>query len=290
MKSMTGFGKATSQSPDFLLDVTVKAVNGRFLEIKFHGPKHYNVLESEMRKRVAKHIKRGTVDIYLNRKVFNGSEKVLFNTKLAKKWLAGFNAMAAELKLSKAESSEVLLAVPELIKVEEANVVSGKEKTTLMKSLEEALTACAKVRSTEGSTLKKDIQWHLKSLGSQVQKIKKLRDKTRKELMGKYKKKLESYEAPGEFDEQRIAQEIVIQVDKSDISEEIQRLEAHIKAICTLISEDGSIGKKLDFYAQELLREVNTVGSKSTSSDLTQVVVEAKGFVEKYREQVQNVE
>lgn len=287
---MTGFGKATSQSPDFLLDVTVRAVNGRFLEIKFHGPKLYNILESEMRKRVAKYMKRGTVDIYLNRKVFNGSEKVLFNTKLAKKWLSGFNAMATELKLSKAESSEVLLSVPELIKVEEANVVSGKEKTALMKSLEEALSSCAKVRATEGASLKKDIQGHLKFLSDQVQKVKKLREKTRKDLQEKYKKKLESYEVPGDFDEQRIAQEIVIQVDKSDISEEIQRLEAHIKAITSLVGATGTIGKKLDFYAQELLREVNTVGSKSTSSDLTGVVVEAKGLIEKYREQVQNVE
>ncbi|MEO0336905.1 MAG: YicC/YloC family endoribonuclease [Pseudomonadota bacterium] len=290
MKSMTGFGKATSQSPDFLLDVTVKAVNGRFLEIKFHGPKIYNILESEMRKRVAKHIKRGTVDLYFNRKVFNGSEKVLFNSKLAKKWLAGFNAMAAELKLQQAQTSEVLLSVPELIKVEEANVVSSKEKTALFKSLEDALSSCAKVRSSEGASLKKDIQWHLKSLSAQVQKVKKLRDKTRKDLLEKYKKRLESYDTPGEFDEQRVAQEIVIQVDKSDISEEIQRLEAHIKAITSLVKDSGTIGKKLDFYAQELLREVNTVGSKSSSSDLTQVVVEAKGFVEKYREQVQNVE
>ena len=290
MKSMTGFGKATSQSPDFLLDITVKAVNGRFLEIKFHGPKLYNVLESEMRKKVSKHMKRGTVDLYFNRKAFNGSEKIIFNQKLAKKWLIGFNAMAKDLKLEPPESSEVLLSVPELIKVEEASVISAKEKSALLKALEQALTSCAQVRSTEGTTLKTDLNKHLKALSSQVQMVKKLRDKTKKELVTKYKKKLESYDLNAELDEQRVAQEIVIQVDKSDISEEVQRLEAHIKAIQSLLSSSGSIGKKLDFYAQELLREVNTIGSKSTSSQLTAVVVEAKGLIEKYREQVQNVE
>lgn len=95
---------------------------------------------------------------------------------------------------------------------------------------------------------------------------------------------------PGEIDEQRLAQEVVIYIDKSDISEEIQRLGAHIEAIKKLLNQPGSIGKKLDFYAQELLREVNTIGSKSSNAGLTQVVVDAKAIVEKYREQVQNVE
>ena len=96
--------------------------------------------------------------------------------------------------------------------------------------------------------------------------------------------------ADDEIDEQRLAQEVIIYVDKSDISEEIQRLGAHINAIKSLMNQKGSIGKKLDFYAQELLREVNTIGSKSSTAELTHVVVEAKGIVEKYREQVQNVE
>jgi len=287
---MTGFGKSTTQSPDFLLDITVRAVNGRFLEIKFHGPKLYNVLEAEIRKKVSKTIKRGTLDIFVNRKVFNGSEKILFNKKLAKKWLSGFNDMAKELKLEQATHSEILLNVPEIIKVEEASVVSPKEKTALLKTITEAVAFCAKVRTVEGKTLKVDIEGHLSGLSKQLNLVKKLREKTKKELTKKYQKRLDSFEFPGELDEQRIAQEIVIQVDKSDISEEVQRLDAHITAILKLVKSDGSIGKKLDFYAQELLREVNTIGSKSTSSDLTQVVVEAKGLIERYREQVQNVE
>lgn len=290
MKSMTGFGKASFPSQDFNLDINVRAVNGRFLEVKFHGPKLYNPLEAEMRKYVLKYMKRGTVDIYLNRKVFNGSEKVLFNKKLAKKWLDGFNSMARELKLETAHSADILLAVPELIKVEEASVVSAQEKKSLFSTLDKALAACSKLRASEGKALLKDIEGHLKKLAQQNQKIKQLREKTKKDLQKKYQKKLEGYELATAIDEQRLAQEIVILVDKSDISEEIQRLEAHLKAITQLVKSKESIGKKLDFYAQELLREVNTMGSKSTSSQLTQEVVEAKGLIEKYREQVQNVE
>lgn len=287
---MTGFGKSTAQSKDFFLDVSIRAVNGRFLEVKFHGPKIYNSLESEIRKIVSKNMKRGTFDIYFNRKIFNGSEKVLFNKNLAKKWLNGFNEMAKDLKLEAPTSSTVLLSVPELVKVEEANIISAKEKKSLVNTLKEALDFCDKARTTEGKALKKDIESYLKSLGTQLEKIKKLRAKTRTDLKKKYEKRIASFDLAEGIDEQRFAQEIVILIDKSDISEEIQRLEAHLKAIGLLAKKEGTIGKKLDFYAQELLREVNTIGSKSTSSELTQEVVEAKGLIEKYREQVQNVE
>jgi uncharacterized protein (TIGR00255 family) len=287
---MTGFGKSTSQSNDFFLDVTIKAVNGRFLEVKFHGPKLYHSLETEVRKRLSQSMKRGTFDIYINRKAFNGTEKVNFNKKLAKKWLQGFGSLARELNLDRPQSAEILLSVPELIKVEDDSLVTPQEKKKLFKVLDEALAACDRVRKTEGLTLKKDLKNHLKKLSQQVQKIKKLRDQTVKDLKKKYEKKLLGYNLSEGIDEQRLAQEIVILVDKSDINEEIQRLEAHLKAISQLLNQTGSIGKKLDFYAQELLREVNTIGSKSSSSRLTQEVVEAKSWIEKYREQVQNVE
>ncbi len=290
MKSMTGFGKASSHSNDYHLDVTVRAVNGRFFEVKFHGPTIYKGLETEIRKKVSQQMQRGTIDIYFNRKVLKGSETVLFNKKLAKKWLNGFSAMAKDLGLKPPQDAQVLLSIPDLVSVDEAGNIGSSEKNILNATLDKALIACDKVRSVEGKGLKKDIQGHLKNLGQQVSKIKKLREQTKKDLQKRYQKKLEGYELPGEIDEQRVAQEIVIQVDKSDISEEIQRLEAHIKAIGKLVQTTGAIGKKMDFYAQELLREVNTIGSKSTSSELTQEVVEAKGLIEKYREQVQNVE
>lgn len=287
---MTGYGKAASQSPDFLIDVAVKAVNGRYLEIKFHGPKVYHGLEAEIRKKISAVVKRGTFDIYINRRVFNGSENILFNKALAKKWLKGFNEMAKSLNLEPDTRAEILFQVPELMKVEENHTVSAKEKKALFTTLDEAVKSCASVRASEGKTLKKDVSGHIKSLSGCVAKIKKLRGKINKELVKKFETRLEKLDFPGEIDEQRIAQEVVMQVDKTDINEEVSRLEAHFEAINQLISTEGSIGKKLDFYAQELLREVNTIGSKASHSQLTQLVVECKGYIEKYREQVQNVE
>lgn len=290
MKSMTGFGKADLQTADFALDVTVRTVNGRFLEVKIHGPKIYNALEIELRKRIGKTLKRGTVEVYINRKSFHGSEQVSFNEKLAKKWLSGFNKAASQLKLDEVSDPRVLLNIPDFIKVEETCVISSKEKSALFKTIDKAVKLCSDLRGQEGKSLQKDLQSHLMGLTKQLASVKKLRGKTLKDLDKKYKARLEKLGLSGEVDEQRLAQEIVIQIDKSDISEEIQRLEAHIVAVQSLVKQSGSIGKKLDFYAQELLREINTIGSKSTSSQLTQVIVEAKGLVEKYREQVQNVE
>ncbi len=288
---MTGFGKSGSQPKDFLLDVSVKAVNGRYLEVKIHGPKIYGSLESEIRKLMSSYFKRGTIDVYISRKVFNGSEKLIFNTKLARKWLDGFSVMARELGLEPPQKAEVLFQGPDLIKVEESQTVSSKEKAELFATLQAAADACAKMRSKEGVTLKKDIEKYLSALKKICVQVKKLRKKTSEDLQKKYYQKLEKMNFPGEIDANRLAQEVVILIDKSDISEEVQRLEAHLQALKVLVNEKSeSIGKKMDFYAQELLREVNTVGSKSSTSELTQLVVEAKGTIEKYREQVQNVE
>lgn len=290
MKSMTGFGKSLVETSDFQLDVSARAVNGRYLEVKVYGPKIYNDLELEIRKRVSKHILRGNLDIYINRKLYNGSEEIQFNTKLAKKWLSGFKKMAKDLNLDPNIDSAVLLERPEFIKVEEASQLTSKEKTALFKAIDQAVKSCSQVRAVEGESLKTDISKHLSKLNQVLSKIKKLRASTVKKLQERYTERLKKLDMPGEIDEQRLAQEIVIMVDKSDISEEIQRLEAHLTVLQKLINQNESIGKKLDFYAQELLREVNTIGSKSGSSELTQAVVEAKTCIEKYREQVQNVE
>lgn len=286
---MTGFGKADSQAADLSLDVTIKTVNGRFLEIKIHSPKIYSSLEIEIRKKLATIFKRGTVDVYINRKSLSGSEQVTFNKKLAKNWLKGFNQLAADLKLDSVADPRILLSIPDFVKVED-QTLSLKESKTLFKTLGMASEKCRMVRGKEGLGLLKDIRAHLSQLSKRLGQMKKLRARTLKDLEQKYKDRLEKLELDGHLDEQRLAQEVVVQIDKTDINEEIQRLGSHLDALDSLLVQKGSIGKKLDFYGQELLREINTIGSKSTSSELTQHVVEAKSLIEKYREQVQNVE
>lgn len=287
---MTGFGKASAQNMDFSFEVSVRAVNGRFLDIKIYAPKVYAPIENEIRQVVAKHMMRGTVEVFINRKSFNGSESIHINTALAKKWLTNFNKMAKELGMGSLTDPSLLLNGPEFIQVEETSRISSQEKKMLMQTITEAVQGCGKVRESEGKALLKDIQGQLKTLGLITGQIKKLRKTIVSQMQERLQGRLQALKDNLSLDEQRLAQEVVIMLDKSDINEEVQRLDAHFAALKTLVASSGSIGKKLDFYAQELLREVNTIGSKSSNADLTQLVVEAKGSIEKYREQVQNVE
>ena len=290
MRSMTGFGRAQAKNKDVVLDITIKTVNGRFLESKIHAPRMYSALEMEVRKRVAKLLLRGTAEIYINRKSFGGKDSVHFNEKLAEKWLKGYQKVSQKLKLKNTEDSQILLHIPDFFKVDESGEIHSQEKTLFFRALEKALQSCVKERAREGVSLKKDIASHLLSLKKEVNRLKKLRKTNMESLKLRYQQRLKKLGYPGDIDEQRLTQEVVLQVDKCDVSEEIQRLEAHIEAIQKLLGQSGSIGKKLDFFAQELLREVNTVGSKSASAPMTQAVVDAKAVVEKFREQVQNVE
>ena len=288
MRSMTGFGRSNQHMEDLSLDVSVRSVNGRFLELKIHGPKIYNPLLTEIRKRVLKKIKRGNVEVFIVRR--GGEEEVSFNQKLAGKWLKGFHQVVAKLGLEPIKNSQALLQIPDFFRVEDGSTIRRTEKAALCKAMDQALDGCLKAKNREGGELKKDLQNHLKGLLKQLGLIRKLKKQTLRDLEQKYKNRLKRLGLPAEVDSQRLAQEIVIQVDKSDISEEIQRLEVHIQSIKALLSSSDSIGRKLDFYAQELLRELNTIGSKSSDSKLTDSVVESKVLVEKYREQVQNVE
>ncbi len=290
MKSMTGYGKADSQQTDYSLDVVVRSVNGRYLDIKLISPKLYTPLEIEIRKIVGKEIKRGSVDLFINRKSFKTKEKIQFDQKLAQQWLQGFNKVTQELGLEKVRDPRILLSIPELVHFEEPQSLGKTEKNDLFKTLDQALKNCLKVKVQEGESLNKDIKMHLAVLKKQLLVIKKLRQTVVQDLPQKFQDRLEKLGAKMDLEPQRIYHEISLLIERTDISEEIQRLETHLVVLDKLLKASEPIGKKLDFYAQELLREVNTIGSKSSDSAVTQAAVECKSIIEKYREQVQNVE
>ena len=152
------------------------------------------------------------------------------------------------------------------------------------------MAACVKERKREGVSLKKDLLGLLGELKEKTDEMQSWQTQVRAILLERMKKRLEGVEKDLGLDPQRVAQEAALLADKADIAEELSRLDEHIKQCRALVSGSESVGKKLDFYCQELLREVNTVGSKSQVSQLTQIVVDAKAIVERFREQVQNVE
>ncbi len=296
MKSMTGYGLCRAQTNEVSLEISIRAVNGRFLETRFHLPKPYFLFESDLKKKLAEYALRGTVDIYISRKLKSNhsSGKVVINTKLAQEYLKSFKKLAKDLKMSDAIRFDLISRQNDVIVMEETDTLNPQEIVLLKKAFEAALKKFEAEKIREGGALKKDLSKNLKDLQRHVLKISKLRDDANKILQEKFEAKIKSRlpkEVAGQsVDPLRISQEIVIQLEKADINEELIRLTEHLKNFEKLIESSVVEGKKLDFYTQELLREVNTIGSKSQVAGITESVVEAKTLIERIREQVQNIE
>ena len=292
MKSMTGFGTAKAASKTVELEVSIKTVNGRFLEVRLHAPREYASLESEFKKLLSTRIGRGTVDIYFQRRLKPqaAAKQVSLDEELALGYLQAVKGLGKALKIKGTPSLEMMSRFPDLIKVEETSSLQPSEDKLAFKVLNDAIAACDSERQREGLSLQKELERLLKALEVSSGVFQDLSNEARSELEKRYRDRLAKLGFAGQIDDQRLAQEIVVQADRADIAEEITRLTEHISAYRDLLKTNDSQGKKMDFYAQELLREVNTVGSKSHVSKLTAAVVEAKTIVERIREQVQNVE
>ncbi len=294
MKSMTGYGSVQWDDDNLGLVVTLKSVNGRFLDVRPHIPRHYQSFENEIKKTISSEIRRGTVDLYLQRKVSNVAvSDIVINEKMAKKWKAAYQKLGQSLTLKNSDVSvETLAALPEVISVEESLTVTDKEKKQVFRVLKEALKAIDKERVREGKALKAELESLLAELKQLIDQVRSLSGSMNQELKKKMQERLQTLDAEVNVDPQRVAQEVAVYLDKCDVREEVSRLEEHIAMFQRLVAEkkSGPLGKKMDFYCQELLREVNTIGSKSSQAKLTQTVVNAKSIVEKLREQVQNVE
>lgn len=291
MKSMTGFGQGRTQSADVSIEVSVRTVNGRFLETRFHLPREYMAFESDLRGQLAREIRRGTVDVFVSRRLRRpgAGGQVVVNKDLAKKYVDAYRRLARDLKVDDRLSVETLTRWPDLVRLEESSSPSEGERALVAKAFAEALKNCLKERRREGGALAVDLKKLLKSLDQKLVVIRSLREEANRHLRQRLEEKMAG-RLKGEIDPQRLSQEIVMQVDRSDINEELQRLGEHFKNYRHLLDSREAEGKKLDFYTQELLREVNTIGSKSQVAKITQSVVEAKALIEKLREQVQNVE
>lgn len=293
MISMTGYGQARGKTAAIELEVSIRTVNGRFFEVRTHLPREYYSLESEIKKKLAAKLQRGTVDIYINRRMGDASDQmnVKVNSKLAQKWQKELTSTAKKLKIGGELTLDMMARQPEIVQFEATSQLGTGEKKLLLSTLDKALEACSKERVREGKSLQADMKKNITEMEKFATQAGKLRERVGKELREKLELRWQNLNFPGEIDEQRLAQEIVLQVDKTDINEEVTRLQEHLKAMKNLLGANTGVkGKKLDFFCQELLRETNTIGSKSQIAGLTQMVVDAKGIIERIREQVQNVE
>ena len=289
---MTGFGQAQTKSKTSEFQVSIRTVNGRFLEPRFHIPREFLNLESELRKVLNEHFVRGTVDIFVNRKSLKqgGDYNVVVQSDLASKYVQASKDLKKKFKLKGDFSIEALMKSSEVIKLEEDTSAQKSETEQLMKVFVEACQNCQKERAREGMSLRKEMLQLITELKKLREAMIAERTEANRFLEERFQKKIKERSAELTVEPQRLAQEIVLQLERSDINEELSRLSEHLDQFQILIEAKEAMGKKLDFYTQELLREVNTIGSKSQVAKLTQTVVQAKTIIEKIREQVQNIE
>lgn len=290
---MTGFGRSDVTIDGINIDISVKSVNGRFLDVRQHLPKKYLSLESDVQKAAKKLFSRGSLDIYVQRssKAGGSLSPLRFQTELAAQWIKEFRKVLKDLKINSDISAQDLLNhVPDFMVNDDADQLQKKEQQSFLKALSQALAKCAESRSQEGEFLRKTCLGYMATLEKNRELLLKQRDLFVSEAPAKMQERLKKILGEIDLDPQRVLQEVGHMVDRSDIEEELQRFGEHIKNVTQLFRSSEAQGKKLDFYAQELLREINTIGSKSQSAKITEIVVATKNTIEQLREQIQNIE
>jgi uncharacterized protein (TIGR00255 family) len=295
INSMTGFGRAVGTlSPRYSVAVTAKSVNYRFLEANIRLPEFFWELEPAIRAIAAETFSRGKVDVTVRvQRTAQPEYTVRINTQIANAIIPQLRSIADELGLGNSFSGGDLLRVPDLLQVEAVeSELTDEEREAMTKIVREAFGQMLAMRAREGESLSHDILGRLKTIRNLQKQISDHRDDIRNEMLTNYKQRVQEIAsmAGADVSEDRIAQETVIMVEKGDIAEELTRLAHHADEIEGAIAGREPSGKKLDFLSQEMLREINTMGSKSRSAVLRTLVVELKTEVERIREQVQNVE
>jgi len=294
IQSMTGFGRASGAiSARYFVTITAKSVNHRFLELGVRLPEYLWDMEAPLRAIASEVFSRGKIDLSVRvQRTQQPEYSARINTQIANQVIPQLKSIAEELGLSSFTGSD-LMRVPDLLQVEAVDAeVTDEEREGLLKIVRETFELMAVMRRREGESLKTDIVSRVKTIRELRDRVASHRDDIRAEVLASYQQRVQEIAAAAgvEVGQDRIAQEIVIMVEKGDIAEELTRLDHHVDQIEKAIAGKEAAGKKLDFLSQEMLREINTMGSKSRSAAIRTVVVELKTEVERIREQVQNVE
>lgn len=293
--SMTGFGRASGAlSTRYFATVTTKSVNHRFLEASVRLPEYMWDMEAPLRALASEFFSRGKVDLSIRiQRTQQPDYSVRINAQLANTVIPQLKSIAEELGLGSSLSGSDLMRVPDFLQVEAVDAeVTDDEREALVALVRDAFTQMAAMRAREGAALRDDIASRLATMRSLRDQLSGHRDEVRGELLATYQQRVLEIAAAAnvEVSQDRIAQEIVFMVEKGDIAEELTRLIHHIEQIEKVIDGKEAAGKKLDFQSQEMIREINTMGSKSRSAAIRTLVIELKTEVERIREQVQNVE
>ena len=291
IKSMTGFGRHEMVTDECKISVEIKAVNHRYLDLSIKMPRKLVFLEGAIRNLMKTYMQRGKVDVFITYEDYTLSCGTLkYNKELAGEYLAYIRQMAEEFGLENDVKAGVLSRYPDVLTMEEQSVDEDALWAVLEAPLREACEKFAQSRAREGENLKNDLIAKLDALDEKVSQV----EARSPEVVDSYREKLEAkvHELleDSQIEDSRIAAEVVLFSDKICNDEETVRLHSHIQGMKKMLEEKEGIGRKLDFMAQEMNREANTILSKSSDLIISNIAIDLKTEIEKIREQVQNVE
>ncbi len=294
VRSMTGFGTGSFQSGDTMVTVEVRTVNHRFLDVHVRAPRECGFLEAEIHQFVRSLLTRGRVDISVNIQGANQVE-LLLDSSVVRNYLEVARKLREEFQLEDSLDLRTLLNLPGVFRGkdgadDEKHVPNETYRLIVFRALREAFDGVLRMRLQEGEALKAELTFHLESIRDKTGEVRKLVPTLAPEYKRRLEERLAQLLPQSGLDTTRLAQEVALLAEKSDISEELSRLESHLEQFCEWMNTGQEVGKKLDFLLQEMQREINTMLAKSGNLEITRSAITIKAAIEKLREQAQNVE
>ena len=292
IRSMTGFGHGeVSNDKNQKVTVEMKSVNHRYCDISLKLPKKLAMFEANIRNIMKEYASRGKIDIYVSYEDLSETAVSLhYNQAMAEEYMQVFKKMQEDFNIETKITAEALAKYPKVVTIEEVQQDEEVWWELLEAALRQAAEKFVETRTIEGANLKRDLLGKLDQMAADVAFIEERSPQIIAEYRSKLEEKVKEFLEDSTIEENRIAAEVTLYADKIAVDEEIVRLQSHISSMTDVLESDESIGRKLDFMAQEMNREANTILSKSSDVDLADHAIELKTNVEKVREQIQNIE
>lgn len=287
INSMTGFGRTEVQTPDGQLQLEIRSVNHRYLDTQFKLPEVLRPIEQELRSIVTQHLKRGKVDVSLSfKRLVEQPVETHINVARARQVIEQMEVIASLMQKPGRIDPAAVIRMPGVI--EEEETAPDQMYPVIRDALASAIGQLAENRAREGEKIHAMLEDRCGEILTIADGVRKRLPTVLAEIRKRLEKKIESLNT--QIDNDRLEQELVILAQKIDVSEELDRLNAHVAEIRNALKSEEPVGRRLDFLMQELNREANTLGSKSADTETTQAAVDLKVVIEQMREQVQNVE
>jgi len=289
-KSMTGYGRADSKDGKYKSTVEINTVNNRFLEYQIRLPKSLVQLENEIKTLLNRYFQRGKIMVSVTLEQDSTADFIALDEARADAYFKIYELLKKKFSLDGPLNIRDFVALPDLLKIDKKEDDLNDIWSELKPVVENAADATASMRRIEGDNLADDMRNRAREISIITSEIESLSAENVKQYQLKLKNRIQELLTDSPVDDQRIALEVAIMAEKSDISEECIRLKSHLDQFVSSLSESDSVGRKLNFILQELNREANTIGSKSSFYDISSRVIRVKEEIERLREQVQNIE